>query len=69
MPSAIEVLLPSYEEIWEASSEAAWREALQKRPVPYLVSTATERLWNHQKGTIKPFEASTYGMFVLVLGM
>jgi hypothetical protein len=68
-PTRFNVQLPSYESCWEAQTAAECLHLLQSLPVPMHVSTAMKMLTSWPDTETPLFEASGFGMHVLVNGM
>ena len=66
-PLDFDVEMPCYDSCWEATTAADCLQQLQKWPRQILVSTAIRRIRaSTQNGPL--FEASGFGMFVIVNG-
>lgn len=67
-PCHFQVGLPSYEACWEAESAAECLRSLQSRPPPMRVACAMTLLLSWPDSDAPLFEASGFGMFVLING-
>ena len=67
-PCHFQVELPSYEDCWRAETAAECLHALQNLPRPMRVATALTKLLSWPDADVPLFEASNFGMFVLMSG-
>ncbi len=67
-PCHFQVGLPSYEACWQAESAAECLRSLQSRPPPMRVACAMTLLLSWPDSDAPLFEASGFGMFVLING-
>lgn len=67
-PCDFHVDLPTYESCWEAETAAECLRNLQSLPRPMRVSTAMTMLLSWPDADARLFEASGFGMFVLMNG-
>ena len=67
-PPNFHVELPCYESCWEAETAADCFQHLQLLPPPLRVSTATQHIGSEHADEMPTFEASAFGMFILIMG-
>ena len=67
-PLTFDVELPCYESCWEAETASQCLQQLQTLPGQIRVSTAIQHIRSDSAGDALLFEASAFGMFILILG-
>lgn len=68
-PLAFKVDLPCYESCWEAETASQCLEQLQNLPGSLRLSTAMQTLQTNSLGGAELFDASAFGMTLLILGV
>ena len=67
-PFDFDVALPCYESCWEATTAFDCLQHLRARPQPISISNAIRQIWVPSIPNKPLFEASEFGMFVMICG-